>query len=239
VSGGGIHFKGVGHPLDPWESLLRVPASKVTAAVLDEGSATGTISAQATNSVTPSANKLLLLTVVTATVGGAATPSSVTGNGLTWVAVNDVAAGNVRVTVYRSMGASPSAGAVTINYGVAQTNVLWQVAQFSNVNTTGTNGSGAVVQSAVGSANSPTVTATLAAAPSLANMVTGHLAHNSTTAAPTPGSNAAILGTQATLTSPSVKRFVQANPAPANAVQGCTNPSSGNYGFIAVEILAA
>jgi hypothetical protein len=227
------------HPLDPWESLLRIPGSKVTGAVLTEGAATGAITAQATASVTPAANKLELLTVVTATVGGAATPSSVTGNGLNWVLVNDATFGNVRCTVYRSMGASPSAGALTINYGVAQTNVLWQLAEFSNVNTTGADGAGAVVQSAIGQANSPNVTATLGANPSPANAVSGHLSHNSTSAVPTPGSGAAALGTQATQTTPSVKRFVQFCSAPASPIQQCTNPTSGSYGWVVVEIKAA
>lgn len=228
-----IHKKLVGKPLDPWAELLQGAGvvSIVTATSLTQGQgAAGT--SIATASITPAANQLLLLHVVTATSGGGATPSSITGNGLTWTLVDDVALGNVRSTVYSAIGASPSAGAITINYSVAQTNALWQVVQLNNAATSGT-----VVQHAVGSANNTAVSATLGAGPTPGNAVLGFLAHNSTTADPTPGPDAYVAVTaQQTRSTPSVKQWIEFSQSPQSATVTATNPSAGNYGFVAVEI---
>lgn len=82
----------------------------------------------------------------------ASAPSSVTGNGLTWVQVATVAfdtAGAIRstLTLLRALGAAPSAGAVTINFAATHHSSSWSVIEFSGVDTGGTDGSAAVVQS--------------------------------------------------------------------------------------------
>lgn len=105
----------------------------------------------ATPSVTPGANRLILVAVENNRIGGATTPT-LSGNGLTWVAIDNQpfsATNNYLITLFRSMGASPSTGAITADFGgVNQTGCAISVAEFDGVDTSGTNGSGAVVQSA-------------------------------------------------------------------------------------------
>lgn len=82
--------------------------------------------------------------------GPPSNPSSITGNGLTWVQVLGLNWGNTyeQLNVWRAMGSSPSSGAVTVNFPSSQDAFGWIIEQHTNVDTSGTNGSGAVVQSA-------------------------------------------------------------------------------------------
>ena len=103
-----------------------------------------------TASITPTANVLQLLAVTSRTATADIVVPTVTGNSLTWVEVNKVpVSGNNRsVTVFRSMGASPTTGVATIDFGAqTQTSAIWSVIECSGVDTSGTNGSGAIVQS--------------------------------------------------------------------------------------------
>jgi len=61
------------------------------------------------------------------------------------------------------MGASPSSGAITINLPNTHDYCSWHVMEFDGVDTGGTNGSAAVVQSATNSGSGTAITATLAA----------------------------------------------------------------------------
>lgn len=111
-------------------------------------------SSQATASITPAAGILYLLSVESRT-GITANPNqpTVSGAGLTWVAINsvvydDTSSSRRRVTLFRAMGAG-SPGVLTIDFASqVQTQVQWTLDQAVNVNTGGTNGSSAVVQSA-------------------------------------------------------------------------------------------
>ena len=121
----------------------------ITQALLTSGGTTVDATSFATASITPSANKLVLAAVFAAKTGGSVTPT-LSGNGLTWVQVgtDTVSTGVYRTTVFRAMGASPSAGAVTIDFGAdTQVRCGWIISEFTNINTSGTNGSGAIVQS--------------------------------------------------------------------------------------------
>ncbi len=122
-----------------------------------------------TASITPSANKLILIAVGSQVSSGTVNTPTISGNGLTWeqVATKPQSTGSVfrRLTVFRAMGGSPSTGAITMDFaGQSQIRCGWSVSEFDGVDTTGTNGSGAVVQSASndvtdsGSATSLTVT---------------------------------------------------------------------------------
>ncbi|MEK9137182.1 MAG: hypothetical protein AAB393_08670, partial [Bacteroidota bacterium] len=115
------------------------------------GSANAAQSSYSTASITPSANKLILLAVAYYTDGAGATISSVTGNGLTWVQVASTSfiSNYYKLYLFRAMGSSPSTGAVTINFSVSDIyTVAAAVNEFGTVETSGTNGSGAIVQSA-------------------------------------------------------------------------------------------
>jgi len=118
-----------------------------------------------TASVTPSANKLVLVTVGSRLSGGSPNEPTLSGNGLTYVSVATQTRIENRVTVFRAMGASPSAGAITISFGgQTQSQAGWSVSEYTNMDTGGTNGSGAVVQSGgASSGTSATYTVTLAA----------------------------------------------------------------------------
>ena len=107
-----------------------------------------------TGSVTPAANSLIIVAVTQSSSIAHAAPT-LSGNNLTYVEISgattefDVIATPLkRITLFRAMGASPSAGAITITFANAQSRALWSIHQFTNVDTSGTNGSGAVVQAA-------------------------------------------------------------------------------------------
>lgn len=96
---------------------------------------------------TPGANELCFVTV---SCRGGNTPAvyatSVTGNGLTWVKVaeKDDTQGAVNESLWRAMGASPSAGNVTVNFSVVPNSMSIQRHRWSGTDTTGTDGSGAI-----------------------------------------------------------------------------------------------
>lgn len=101
-----------------------------------------------TASITPTGNDLVIATFLSMTP--ADLPVTVSGNSLTWVEFatvnwNDGAGNFYRLTSYRAMGASPTAGGVTFDFsGVTQAGGNWSIMQCSNVDQSGTNGSGAV-----------------------------------------------------------------------------------------------
>ena len=91
------------------------------------------------------------------------------------------------------MGASPSTGAITITTGETDTDVTWTVDQFTGVDTGGTNGSAAVVQSAnnrinTGGTPASSLTVTLAAFGSTNNATYGAFDEAGTGAGFTVGS---------------------------------------------------
>lgn len=99
-----------------------------------------------TASITPNPYRLVLCTVRSKLSAGPAAPT-VTGCGLTWVQVDSQASGAQRITLFRAMGAAPSAGALTIDFGaVTQESCGWSITEFSGVPTTGSNGANAIVQ---------------------------------------------------------------------------------------------
>lgn len=121
---------------------MAIVGTQLTAFNQDSSSTTYT-----TSSVTPGANRLVLAFVTCYAPGGAVAPSGLTGNGLTWVKVDDFTlSGIVNCSLWRAMGASPSAGGVTVTWAAAPNDCCIHVADFSGVNTGGTNGSAAVLQ---------------------------------------------------------------------------------------------
>lgn len=183
--------------------MLCMPVSAF-AANLTSGVTTATQTAFSTASITPTANACVLLSFGSRDganpVGGPADPTSIAGNGLTWVKVVSRSSGLVdatsnasgRIWVYRAMGASPTAGAITITWAAAQTHASWDVTEYTGVDTSGTNCSGAIVQSAgnnsaaQGSQASP-ATVTMGSAPSSASNTTHAFTRYAVNVAMTPG----------------------------------------------------
>lgn len=167
----------------------------VTMTALTSGTATANASSASTASVTPGGNKLLFAVVGNRSTSGAATLPTCSGNGLTWVQVATVLSGGAgdnrnRITIFRAMGASPSSGAITFDAaGTNQETWAWSVVEFGGVDTSGTNGSGAVVQSVTQQETTSvtTTTATLAAFGSIDNATFGAIAHEKADEAHTPG----------------------------------------------------
>lgn len=139
----------------------------------------------ATASITPTANRLVLLGVWNTISAGSATLPTATGNGLTYTQVATTQAGLERFTLFRAMGASPSAGAVTIDFGgTTQNTCHWSIVQVADVNTTGTHGSGAIVQSKAGNSSNLAVTSfnlTLDSTPSASNLTLAFIGANTAT----------------------------------------------------------
>src|SRR5688572_7949276 len=80
------------------------------------------LTSYATGSRTPTANKYSIATVTNDSASGTPTTPTLTGNGLTWSQLDtyvwDTASGQARTTVFVAKnGASPSAGAVTADFG--------------------------------------------------------------------------------------------------------------------------
>lgn len=136
--------------------------------LLNASSTTGGVT-QVTASATPTANRLQIAYVASAAAAAVNTPTC-TGQGLTWVQVATVAyvAANRRLTVFRALGPSATAGALTFDFGgQTQTSVCWGQLEVSQTDTTGTDGSGAIVQApspatvgaGIGSIAAPTLAA--------------------------------------------------------------------------------
>lgn len=121
-----------------------------------------------TASISPTSNSLVLAAIVVENTAST-NPGNPTlsGNGLTWVLVDTAGGGSIlydsasgsrrKLFVFRALGASPSSGAVTITTAETDAGCLWVIDEFSGTDTTGTNGSGAIVQSAVGKDETGTV----------------------------------------------------------------------------------
>ncbi len=180
----------------------------ITPSMLTVSGSTTDATSYATASVSPSANALVLLWVASQHASSLNTVSSVTGNALTWVQVDTQASTSNttrRLSLYRALGASPSAGAITIDFGAnTQTACTWGVVQFTNVNTSGTNGSGAVVQSAKnvdGTNSATTITNTLSAFENAKNVHASGVSTGAATAS-TADSNFTTFGHNEVATNP-------------------------------------
>lgn len=104
-----------------------------------------------TASVTPSSNKLILLWIQS--FGSANTPTAVSGNGITYTHVlstNDYNGGfgASALHLFRGLAASPSSGTISITGASGTQELTWTIEEIGSVDTGGTNGSAAVVQSA-------------------------------------------------------------------------------------------
>lgn len=149
--------------------------------LVSNGSTTNTTN-YATAAINPTANTLVLLAVHT--TQGSSTdpvvPTVATAGGLTWIEIGNTLTQNSgtlrgRLTLFRSMASSPSSSAVTIQHSATVTGCKWSITQWSGVDTTGTNGSGAIAQAAVFNRAdaSTTVTMTLGVGVTAGNVVYG------------------------------------------------------------------
>lgn len=142
----------------------------VTVASLQSGKVDATTDPVVTPSFTPTANRLVLAAI--GSYDRAAAPT-LTGNSLTWVLVLSTVNSSYRVSVYRAMSATPTAGALTIDYSDPGDFTTWSIVEFDGVSLAGTDGSDAVVQAVGATGTSTTALATLAAFGSAGNATYG------------------------------------------------------------------
>lgn len=150
----------------------------------------------ATASVTPTANALILI-AVGMTVAASPTPTltSVVGNGITYTQIDTTVPGARTIALFRGMAASPTAGAITITAPSTLTSCYWTVAQFTGVDTSGTNGSGAIVQTINGKpASSLTPSQAFTTTPNAANAGFGAIITAGTISAGSAGTGWTLAG---------------------------------------------
>ena len=137
-----------------------------------------------TSSISPSPDKLILC-FLTATDNGFAGPilvNSITGAGLTWVEIAEVQMDTIAsprqfLTCYRAMGPAPTPGALTITLDGPAFSCQWIIVECGNVDTSGADGAGAVVQVATNVTDSGTsIIGTLAAFGDVENATIGAFA---------------------------------------------------------------
>jgi hypothetical protein len=155
----------------------------ISATNLTFGQTTAGVTSANTASISPSANALVIVSVYGGLNSGVA--ATVTGAGGTWVQIcyaddNGGSGGNHCVQLFRDLSASPGSGALTISFGsTSENNLGWSVDQFTGTDTTGTHGSGAIVQTVLeqdGTGGTDTgVTITLAALGSANNAAYGFI----------------------------------------------------------------
>jgi hypothetical protein len=148
--------------LTPWSTLTT-------------GSSATDANSYNTASITPTADKSVLVAVQARQGAGTPEIPTVSGCGLTWTQVGTynppANATNRRNTIFLGIGASPSTGALTIAFnGVTQSHAMWSVHQL--------NGVAAIVGAAVGTNNASTTTIliNLPAFSDAANLAVGILA---------------------------------------------------------------
>lgn len=157
-----------------------MPIAGSTLGSVTKNDSGGSFTSVVTGSVSPTALSLVLVDVfhTSVTVTDAQAPASVVGAGLTFSLVDVIAdtAAGATLSRWRAMSGGPVAGAITITLANATASASVSVHQYAGVNTGGTNGSGAIVQTAKNSNNTgsvATVTATLAAFASANNGASG------------------------------------------------------------------
>jgi hypothetical protein len=214
----------------------------ITAAHLTSAGSDTNADTQDTASITPTANRLVLAAIVN-TASGTPTLPTLAGNGLTWVEIltvlfDVIATPTKRLTLFRALGASPSTGVVTIT-AATSTGWSWSVAEFGGIDTSGSNGSGAIVQSASNRAdNAGSLTVTLAAfADAVNNVAYGGFGASGNTQI-TPGGGFAELGEGAS-TLPSSRCQSEWKTGQDTTVDASTELASPEWGGIAVEIKMA
>jgi hypothetical protein len=213
----------------------------LTVTNLQTSSTTTDATSYNTATLSPPANAVLLAGFQIGVTTGSPT-AGVSGLGLTWVLVDNttVIAGGRTTYVYRAAtgGSAPTPGAVTITTGVTANAFLWNVTQFEGVDLTGTNGSGAIVQSFNSRPTAGTsVSVAYTSAPTAGNVCYA-LVGVAVAEAPAPGTGWASLGTGQTVTN-LVNGFtaMQANPPVTNVLASWTTSAQANV--VGVEVKAA
>jgi hypothetical protein len=139
-------------PTEPQPPATLVSA-EITQTVLTAGHDPNNLKIYTTASITPAPNALVTVAVLTHRSSAAAPAPTLTGGGMTgWDVVATTTFNGAtpldRVTIFRAMSSAPGNGPITITSSTTVSNCQWIVSQWDGVATDGTNGAGAIVQSA-------------------------------------------------------------------------------------------
>lgn len=127
------------------------PLAAIAARRLTGGSSTTDATSYTTAVIAPSSNTLVLATIQSRHAATEPTAPTITGCGLTWVLVRSqyepTQLPNRKLATFRALGPSPVSDQLTIDFaGQTQTHCTWSICEFAGTDTTGTDGSGAIVK---------------------------------------------------------------------------------------------
>jgi Invasin, domain 3/Bacterial Ig-like domain (group 1)/Calcineurin-like phosphoesterase len=131
-------------------------ASTITHTLLTTGHDVTNQRVYTTAPISPAPNTLVTVAVTTHRSSAAAPEPTLTGGGMSaWeivatVTYDPIGAEHKRVTIYRAMSAAPGSGPITITSSATVSNCQWIVSQWDGVDQSGSNGSGAIAQTASG-----------------------------------------------------------------------------------------
>ncbi len=155
-----------------------------------------------TASITPAPNALVTVAVLGHSSSTPAVPT-LSGGGMTgWTVVasftfDGAGSPRKRLTVFRAMSASPGSGPLTITFAKSTSNCQWIVSQWSGVDGTGVNGSGAIAQTGTSQGDGVSgLTAALGAFGNANNVAYGVFGVAKNAVAVTPGSGFAEIAEQ-------------------------------------------
>ena len=213
----------------------------ISHSLLTSGSSSTNQKVYTTASISPAANALVTLAVRMRWSGGALTPT-VSGGGMTsWTQVGSVdfdpLSGSIaRLVVFRAMSASPGSGPITITYSSSIANSDWIVSQWTGVDQSGSNGSGAIGQTGTARGDAvSSLSTTLAAFANSNNVGYGIMGASTGAGAVTPGSGFAEIAE----VSSGESELLEAEWATNRNTVQATLSSAKNAGLLAIEIKAA
>lgn len=213
----------------------------ITATHIETDISDANASSYLTSSKTPTANRLQIIDVVLSDTNPVLAPS-LSGCGLTWISMGGVeydTAGTRRgVYRFRALGASPTTGQLTITATEAMSGCGWSWAEYDGIDTSGTNGSGAIVQTVTNSGSGTTLSATLAAFGASANGVSAGLSTDADSVF-TAGSGFAILGQDVSASASPVCSIAQEWRTDNDTSVDATIGATALWGIIASELKAA
>lgn len=135
---------------------------------------------QSTDSISPASGSLVLVGIGSNHPSGTPNIPTVSGLSMTWDQIDTVVIGSKQRTTLLRGVANGNSGALTISHGGQnQQNIYWGVVQITQVDTGGTNGSNAIVQSnRTSGTGSGSATVTLSSFTNLNNSTFGVIYYN-------------------------------------------------------------
>ena len=184
-------------------------AAPIAHTLLTFGNNTANQKIYTTASIAPGSNALITVVVLGHNSTSAPLIPALSGGGMSaWTVVSSVTldavgAPHKRLTVYRALSTAPGSGPLTITWSASVSNCQWIVSQWDNVDPSGTNGAGAVVQSGSASGDATNgLTVSLAGFADPANAAYGVFAVNKNALAVTPGGGFSAIAQQPSNESP-------------------------------------